>query len=323
MLFAVSALLVAQPPADTVLVLRSPDAAWRPFEERLAAELEAGGFLVRALDTAVDPAGDVPAQLAQQCRDEDAVAALWFSSREDGRVDAWVADNLTAKAVLRTFEKPTTGAERARLALQAVELLHASLLEVRLMAPSVQREHPQVRRFASKPLEQPHLVFGTGVGMAVTPGLRPQPLLELQLGCAFRHDVTLEGQALTSVFPARVEGPSVAADVGVAQLRAQVQWAPLKGRTLSAGLTLATGLAMTWASGAIDALGTDVTTEAQVAWLVALGFVVSARMNEGIRLQLLVNAGLTVPEVGVALDGVRLASIGRPIIDALLRLEFE
>lgn len=321
MLVAVSALLVAQ--TDTVLVLRSPDAAWRPLEDRLAAELEASGFAVHALDVAVDPAGDVPAQLWARCRSHDAVAAFWFFQREDGRVDAWVADNLTAKAVLRTYERPTTSAERARLALQAVELLHASLLEVRLMGPALQREHPQVRRFAEKPRDESHLVFGTGIGMAVTPGLRPQPLLELQLGWAFRHDVTLEGQALTSVFPARVDGPMAAADVGVAQLRTQVLWQPLKGRTLSAGLALATGVALTWASGSNDSMGVDLVDEAQAAWMIAWGLVVSARLNEGIRLQLLANAAVTVPEIAVRLQNVTLAKLGRPIFDALLRLEFE
>lgn len=302
-LAAVSALLLAQ--ADTVLVISSPDEAWRPFEERLAAELRAGGFEVRVLDVHVDPAGDVPAQLRLQCKDQDAIAALWLFARDDGRVDAWVADALTEKAVLRTYDQPTNGAERARLALQAVELLHASLLEIRLKTTAAPGE-PQVPRFSNKPVEKPHLVFGTGVGVAVTPGMSPQPLLELQLGYEFRHGVTAEVQGITSVFPAQI---------GVAQFRTQVLWAPLRGRVLSAGLALGTGLALTWAGGATDST--------RVAWLFACGLVLSARLNEGIRLQVLTNAAVTVPEMAYRIDALTVVTVGRPIIDALLRLEFE
>mgnify|MGYP001418849596 CR=1 FL=1 len=320
---ALSAVVLAQ--ADTVLILRSSDEAWRPFEARLAAELVASGLKVRAVDAEVDPQGDIPSQLWVQCRDEDAVAALWFQPRADGRVDAWVADKVTAKAVLRTYEQPQSGAERARLALRAVELLHASLLEVRLMAPSVSGEHPELRRFAAqRRVARPHWVFGTGVGMVVTPGLRPQPLLELQLGYELAPAWLVELQVLSSVFPARVDaGPTLGADVGVAMVRALAQWSPLRGETLSAGLIAGTGAALTWATGATDKLAVEAATEAQAAWLLTGGIAVSSRVSEGIRLQLLSCIGFTVPEVGVRLAGVAYAHIGRPIIDVLLRLEFE
>ncbi|MBL8952652.1 MAG: hypothetical protein JNK82_17870 [Myxococcaceae bacterium] len=323
MFVALSAVLLAQA-GDTVLVLRSPDTAWAPLEDRLAAELQASGFQVNALDVVVDPGGDVPGQLTAQCKEHDAVAALWFNPRADGRVDLWVADTLTAKAVLRTYDTPASGSERARLALQAVELLHASLLEVRVMAPNVQRAHPTVRRFASKrSLDLPTFVFGTGFGMAVVPGLTPQPLLSLELGWEFRHHLVVEVQALSSVYPSRVAGRGIAADIGVAQLRFPAYWVPLRGETLFAGLTFGTGIAMTWAAGSVDSGGVELTTEAQVAWLATGGVVVGGRINEGIKLQLIVNVGVTVPEVVVKLDAVKLATIGRPVLDALLRLEFE
>jgi hypothetical protein len=51
--------------------------------------------------------------------------------------------------------------------------------------------------------------------------------------------------------------------------------------------------------------------------------VASLRLSEAIRLQVLGGVGLTFPEVGVALAGTIAAWIGRPIIDALVRLEFE
>ena len=318
---AVSALAVLAQ-ADTVLLIRSPDEAWRPFEQRLTAELQASGFEVRALDVTVDPAKNIRAQLEGPCRDEGAVAALWFNPRPDGTVDAWVADQVTSKAVLRTYEQPKDGIERARLALRAVELLHASLLEVRLVE---QREFPELpvkRRFAPR-VEKPHWTFGTGVGLAITPNLRPQPLLELRLGYAFSPAWTTEVHAISSVFPTRVEGKGYGADVGVAMVRALAQFTPVRGQVLTLGVAAGTGALLLWATGDTMLSGLDVRTEARVTWLLSGGPVVSARVNEGIRLQLLSLVGVTLPEIGVQLAGIPRASIGRPIIDLLIRLEFE
>lgn len=279
----------------------------------------------RTSPSTIDANGDIPAQLMRQCRDEGAVATLWFRPRADRRVDAWVADRVTGKAVLRTYEQPDSGAERARLALRAVELLHASLLEVRLMPAAEQNEFPEVKRFATREREQPHWSFGTGVGAVFTPGLRPQPLLELQLGYAFRPDLSVEAQVISSVFPTRVddERQRYGADVGVALLRAMAEWTPLRGRSVSAGVAAGTGVVLLWASGDSKLTGVETHTEAQVTWLIGGGFIASARLSEGVRLQVLGNIGVTVPEIGVALAGTVVAWIGRPIIDALVRLEFE
>lgn len=318
---AVSALAVLAQ-ADTVVLVRSPDEAWRPFEQRLAAELQASGFEVLAVDEAIDPAGNVRAQLEQRCKDAGAVAAMWFHPRPDGTVDAWVGDQVTSKAVLRTYEQPKDGIERARLALRAVELLHASLLEVRLIESREFPPLPAPRRFAPR-VEKPHWTFGTGVGLAITPNLRPQPLLELRLGYAFSPAWTTEVHAISSVFPTRVEGKGYGADVGVAMVRALAQWAPLRGQVFSLGVAGGTGALLLWATGDTMLTGLEVRTEARVTWLLSGGPVFSARLSEGIRLQLLGLVGVTLPEIGVQLAGNVRAWIGRPIIDLLIRLEFE
>lgn len=317
--------LIAAAPTDTVLILRSTDESWRPFEQRLAAELQASGFTVRAVDAQIDPGGDIPSQLWVQCRDGDALAVIWFQPRNDGRVDAWVADKVTAKAVLRTYEQPNSGAERARLALRAVELLHASLLEVRLMAPNEQNEFPEVKRFAVRDPEKPHWIFGTGIGAVFTPMLRPQPLLELQLGYSFHPMFAVDVHAISSVFPTRVEGPvrGYGADVGLAILRAQVEFLPAKRGAFELGITAGTGAVLLWASGDTTLTGVDVHTEARVTWLLSWGLMGTVQLSDGIQLQVLAALGVTVPEIGIALAGTLQAWIGRPIIDTLLRLEFE
>ncbi|MBK7863530.1 MAG: hypothetical protein IPJ65_33990 [Archangiaceae bacterium] len=323
--FAALAMVVLTQAADTVLLLQSNDPEWRPFEERLAAELTASGLSVRAAPATIDAARDIPAQLFERCRVDAAVAVMWFRPRSDARVDAWVADRVTSKVVLRTYEQPTSGAERARLALRAVELLHASMLEVRLLPPDAQDEFPQVRRFAESSPARPHWVFGTGVGVAFTGPLRPQPLLELQLGYAFSESVAVETQVISSVFPTRVDEPGrrFGADVGLAVVRAQADWTPLRSKRVSAGLVGGTGAVLLWASGDSNLMGIETHTDARIAWLVSAGAMVSVQVSDGVKLQLLAAAGVTLPEIGVTLAGTIAAWIGRPLVDTLLRLEFE
>jgi hypothetical protein len=320
-----AALVLLTQSGDTIVLLQSSDSSWRPFEARLAAELQATGFTVRAVPSRVDLSGDIPAQLWEQCLEEAGLAAMWFQPRADGRLDAWVVDKVTAKAVLRTYEQPTTGAERARLALRAVELLHASLLEVRLLPLEEQSEFPEVKRFAVRDPRRPHWIFGTGIGMFFTPQLRPQPLLELQLGYAFNPAVAVEAQVISSVFPTRVDDPfqRFGADVGVALLRAQAEWTPLRGKAVTAGLCAGTGAVLLWASGDSNLMGIETHTEARATWLVSGGLLAAVKVSDGIRLQLLSAVGVTFPEIGVTLAGTVAAWIGRPVFDLLLRLEFE
>lgn len=325
-LLAASALVVFAQAGNAVLLIHTTEDGWAAFEQRVAAELQAGGFHVRERKASIDASGDVAAQLFAQCRDEDAIAALWFRPRPDGSVDAWVADKVTSKAVVRTYTQPNSGAERARLALRAVELLHASLLEVRLMEPAEDMpDLPPPRRFAPRP-RVPHWTFGTGVGVVFTGlSLRPQPLLELRLGYAFNDWVTLEAHGISSVFPARVEASDFGADVGLALIRALVSFVPppLRGSTVSLGLVAGTGALMVWTSGEGRITGVELQTEARISWLVSAGIVAAAQVSEGIRIALMVTPGITVPEMAVQLAGTVYTSVGRPLIDVMLRLEFE
>lgn len=313
---------------DAVLLLESSDREWAPFEERLAAELAATGFEVVLEPTHIDASKDVPEQLWLLCQWRGTLAVLWVQPRADGRVDAWVADRATQKAMLRTFDAPTTNTERSRLALRAVELLHASLLELRLMGPSEKDPVPEATLEAVKsrfkePERGAHWVFGTGLGLLVTPGgVGPQPTFELQLGYAFTEWLTAELQAVTSVFPSQVSQPGSKADVGAVFLRALAAWTPLRLGGFAAGLALGTGGALVWATGDTSSEILAAQTDARALWLLSGGLVLGMRLSDGVRLQLLACAGAWLPEVGVRFVGEQAAVLGTPVIDALLRLEF-
>lgn len=128
-----------------VTVVRSP----RPrtmFDEatmRLAAELRAAGFLVRVIDAApgLDGRGqvEVSARSGEQERGAARTAEASFATiailetARGAAADVWVADHLTQKTLVRRVEIGDAGSPTAAsdLAVRSVELLRASLLEVK------------------------------------------------------------------------------------------------------------------------------------------------------------------------------------------------
>ena len=197
------------------------------------------------------------------------------------------------------------------------------------MAPREQEAVPEVARTVVDTRlaedDRPHWTFGTGLGVLSSPGgLRPQPLLQLQLGYAFSPSLAAEVQLASSVFPAHVDGRyGSSAEVGAAFLRAQASWTPLALGGFRAGLLAGTGALLFWASGNATRPGLEGTVEAAIAWLLSAGLNASLRVSEAIRVQLIGAVGLCVPQLGVELVDEARATFGRPVIDAVLRLEFQ
>jgi hypothetical protein len=112
-------------------ILLVDDADTRPVGVRLRAELVSLGFEVElALAPEVEPSR---ASLEQAAREAGAVAALRVRASRAG-VEVWVMDRVTSKTVLREVVF-TGGDDEGLVAVRAVELLRASLLEVALPGP--------------------------------------------------------------------------------------------------------------------------------------------------------------------------------------------
>lgn len=112
-------------------ILLVDDADTRPVGVRLRAELVSLGFEVE-----LAPAPEVEpsrASLEQAAREAGAVAALRVRASRAG-VEVWVMDRVTSKTVLREVVF-TGGDDEGLVAVRAVELLRASLLEVALPGP--------------------------------------------------------------------------------------------------------------------------------------------------------------------------------------------
>ncbi|MGK3994857.1 hypothetical protein [Sorangium sp. So ce1024] len=104
----------------------------REAATRLTAELGAAGFEVVVVPRAGD--GDVRAALERAAQDQGAfAAAAIFRSRSGAAADLWIVDRVTQKTVVRTVEVAGAAAPSV-MAVRAVELLQASLLEASLLA---------------------------------------------------------------------------------------------------------------------------------------------------------------------------------------------
>jgi hypothetical protein len=117
----------ADKPRPTVVIVCPPDDR---FGLRVRAELEALGF--KTVVTGEEAAPASRASLEGAARRAHAIAAI-RGVPADGGVDVWIADRVTGKTVLRHVEGEPASADReAALAIRAVELLRASMLETSL-----------------------------------------------------------------------------------------------------------------------------------------------------------------------------------------------
>lgn len=115
----------ADEPRPTIVLLAEAE---DPFALRVAAELRELGFEAVLQDPLGAPTSRPSLEAA--ARSAGAAAAVRAVPSEHG-VEVWIADRVTGKTLLREMHEADAGAEQT-LALRTVELLRASLLEVRL-----------------------------------------------------------------------------------------------------------------------------------------------------------------------------------------------
>ncbi|MFT3766777.1 MAG: hypothetical protein QM820_14870 [Minicystis sp.] len=145
---------------------------------RLGNELAAAGFEVVLVDAG--PEGDARAQV-----EEGGAAARPFATvaivdtARGATADVWVADHVTGKTVVRQMHVATGAAFAADvskiLAIRAVELLRASLLEVSVASPGSVTLPPDVARWIADitPPAQTATAQARATAAPATPGNAP------------------------------------------------------------------------------------------------------------------------------------------------------
>jgi hypothetical protein len=228
----------------------SSDRILREASTRLRAELLDAGFEVVEVDRAP---GDPRSEVEDAAPDASSFATVAMSRAANGAfADVWISDRVTGKTVVRRLEVGAGTRATSILAIRALELLRASLLEVAAKPP---------------PDAQPISAPGDVVKW-IAPALPPpaaRPLLEgnaLGVGALALHGLTGIGLAV---------GPTVHYSRGMGPWFVRVAVAgPLAGPELSAAAGTASirqelaALTLGWASDPRP-LGVD-------AWMGAGGF---------------------------------------------------
>ena len=157
----------------TVAVLCAPGDR---FGLRLVAELESLGFVAVIVDPGAAPVSR--AALEASARQAGAIAAIRAVPAARG-VEVWIADRVTGKTVLRMVGSEGGAPEPdPALALRAVDLLRASLLETSLPAPVVGEvpAPPDLRaRMALPPPQAPASPEASVLRVAVSFGAMGSP----------------------------------------------------------------------------------------------------------------------------------------------------
>jgi hypothetical protein len=195
---------------------------------RVRAELEGLGLDVIVLKPP-DEGSPSRAPLEQAARSVGAVAAVRLIPSGEGKVEVWVADRVTGKAVVRELDAPESGTSDAAVAIGSVELLRASLMELHSGEPP-HGDAPATARIQaialpSGPPRVPRLGLGAGAGAELgLRGLGPSADADASVWVRVVSHLGARFVAHTSLSPAHVETPSGAVDVRSQLFGAMAAW---------------------------------------------------------------------------------------------------
>jgi hypothetical protein len=293
---------------------------------RVRAELHALGVDVIVLNPP-DEGSPSRAPLERAARAVGAVAAVRLIASSEGKVEVWVADRVTGKAVVRELDAPGNEASDAAVAVGSVELLRASLMELHSGEPphGDAPANEAIRSLAlpaEAPAPLPRLGLQAGAGAELgLGGLGPSLDAEIAIWIRIASRFGARVLGHTSLTPSRVTTASGAVDVrslllGAMGTYALVDpsgaWVPSVSVGIAAAHVSAAGTAVppfvsasedTWALAPVGSLG--------LAWAFA----------PGLRLSGDALAAWTVPAVHVTTPAGAAGSWGAPALIVSLGLE--
>lgn len=247
-----ASLVVAQTSSAPSVVLLVPRLdAPTMLAARLRAELEALGFQVEV--DRLDDTGSVRDVLdATERPNLTAVLALAMTGPEARAIDVWVSDRATGKTVLRRLKVDGARGEASALALKAVELLRASLVELSF---DTAREVPSAVKVLSTTPPPPPSRFSLGVGAGLSLVRSAAPGAHVGLAASVRLPLVFTGEVLGRVTLVPATGT---VSGGLVQVQEQSLLAGPGLRvelmaTLEAGVVVLAGLSRVEAQGiAVD-----------------------------------------------------------------------
>ena len=304
--------------AETILLVEDEETS--RFAKRVRAELKALGFDVEVMRAEGEP---TRASLEDSARTAGAVAALRVRTSRQG-VEVWVMDRVTGKTVLR--EVVTGGADDDTVvALGAVELLRASLLEIEAPAfePTDVPPTPAVQKLVPPRPPPPEGAFSMVLApaLSLSPGdLGVVPQLDVWARLRAADRFVLGLRLVLPTLPVIVEGTEGRASVTLASasVAGDVLFLDTPKWRGHAGV----GVGAVWAhmegtaSQAFVGRGDDV--------LAALSYLhggASYRLGSNVRLFGDLTFGVATPRPVVVFGERTVAAWGQPVGTASLGLE--
>lgn len=327
--FAAGAALAAGAHADeareetpsTIAVLCPPGDR---FGLRIVAELESLGFRAEILDPAAEPA--TRASLEASARRAGAIAAI-RAVRSGRGVEVWIADRVTGKTVLREMagDAGDAGAPDgdAALALRAVELLRASLLEAALPAPPLGElpATPEIREKMRVPAPAaladepaPALRFSLASGALLSPGgLGVSASADLGLAWMPGEHVGVFALAAIPLSSARLERSQLSVDLSALLAGGGVRFATREGR-MAPSVDLGLAVVSLWSSGRVVSSGFPGGESAAVTVAPFARLGVAFAVTPGFRLRADLLASVIARGVSIQIAEHDTVTWGQPIL---------
>jgi hypothetical protein len=303
------------------IVTSEPNAS---LTRRVRAELEGIGLDVIVLKPP-DEGSTSRAPLERAARSVGAIAAVRLVTSGEGKVEVWVADRVTGKAVVRELDAPASGASDAAVAVGSVELLRASLMELHSGEPphgdAPASEKVQALALpAPTPVPRLGLAVGAGAELGVR-GLGPSPVADIGvwIRIATRLGVRIVGQA--SLAPSRAATP-----VGDVEVQAQLAGAMASYALAGPSSAWEPFVSLGIAAAHVSTTGTAVppyVSASDGAWAVAplAGLGVAWSFAPDLRLRADGLAALAAPPVRVRTPAAVVGWWGGPAVFVSLALE--
>jgi len=220
--------------ASTVLLVRPPNSSSVTSEAliRMHGELASAGFDVSFATAVAGVDGRASLEMLASGPGVDAVVAILGEAAPDA-IEVWVVDRVSGKsAVRRTPYQPDGERDAEVLAIRAIELLRASLLEVDIVGVATPRPAPATSH--PTPVSPEESRWGLGVGASVVMswgGLGPAVLPQLRVGGVLASwcvaQATVAGLGTRARLGASERTGEVTQQFGLAGLG--LRWPPRKG----------------------------------------------------------------------------------------------
>jgi hypothetical protein len=297
-----------------------PSVVFAPFDDspalarRLEAELKERGLVL----TQQPPLASISIEVMKQVARSSGAVAVIVAQRTSSGIDLWVFDRTTDKLVARTIRDTH---EEATVALEVVELLRASLLEL---------ESAQFKPAALVPaavtaiVEQPQATVGRlavgAFGLLAPGGLSPA------LGLRARAELTLFERWLLGVdglfqlTASTVAASGARSDQLLAGALGRLGWQALSSGRLGLQVAVVTGALSITARGSVPAPRVGSTLSFPVF---AGGASIDGRVELTRRIALRPSAAVVVllPRPVITFEGSQVAAWGHPLVMLGLDLE--